>query len=53
MKPSMHFKLNINTGLLAKWLVYLPLIIIIGIIGGALDGFIKVCKQANDDIISD
>lgn len=43
-------KHNINYELLAKWIVFLPLMLLISLVVGAFDGFNRVLKQANEDI---
>ena len=41
---------KVNHGLLTKWIVFMPLILLISVVVGAIDGFIKVIKQAETDI---
>jgi hypothetical protein len=51
LNPPIKLKYNINYGLLAKWIVFLSLMLLISLAAGTFDGFNRVLKQANEDIL--
>ncbi|MCU0323478.1 MAG: hypothetical protein MUE72_13760 [Chitinophagaceae bacterium] len=47
----MNTKYKINRGLLLQWLIFLPMILTIAVLTGAMEGLKKVIKQAEKDIL--
>jgi hypothetical protein len=47
----MNTKYKINRGLLIQWLIFMPIILPIAILTGAVEGLNKVIKQAEKDIL--
>jgi hypothetical protein len=44
---------KVNYAMLIQWIVFFLVILLIGLVSGAIDGFIKVIKQAKRDIFED
>ncbi len=41
---------KVNDKFLAKWLIFMPFLLSIGIAGGAFDGIFRLFRQAKEDV---
>jgi hypothetical protein len=46
-------KKKINWGMFFQWFIFFPIILLIAVISGAVDGFIKTFKQAEKDVFEE